>query len=232
MVRQDRRPCGGRADEAGRAPRGRRRRGSGFVEEHDEVDVGGVVQLPCPHLAHGEATIPPAVARSASVHSRQLAARDEGVESAEGGGGGGVGEAVSASVTSSSARRRRGRRARRGAPRGAWRCGGRGGVLRREGRGLGQEAVECGFGREGQRLLAPRGLAFEKAPEVRGAAARAADEVGQVRGQAREGAEGFRGEVGLERAPGAGEAGGEGAQAQGVASCGQAVRSLSPPVQG
>ena len=23
-----------------------------FIEKHDEVDVGGVVQLPCPHLAH------------------------------------------------------------------------------------------------------------------------------------------------------------------------------------
>ncbi len=25
-----------------------------LVEEHDEVDVGGIVQLPCPHLAHRE----------------------------------------------------------------------------------------------------------------------------------------------------------------------------------
>jgi hypothetical protein len=216
-VRQRGGHAAGRADELGAGVEVGVAGVARLVEEHDEVDVGRVVELPCPHLAHGERHHPAGGGEVSLRHARQLAARHEGFEfGAKRGGGGGVGEPcqrVGDRFERPDAAEVGERHEERRAALGGAEAGG--GVLRREGGGLGEEAVESGLWREGQGVLAPCGLAVEEAAEVRGAAARAADEVGEFRGQAREGAESFRGEVGLERTGRAGDAGGEGGHGTG-----------------
>ena len=138
------------------------------VEEHDEVDVGGVVELPCPHLPHGERDHPAGGGEVVLRHAGQLAARDEwrefGLERRGDGRVGETGQRRRHLLERPDAAEIGERDEERGAPLGLAQA--RGHVLRGELRRIREEPVERGFRRQRQRLLDPWRFAFEKAAEI------------------------------------------------------------------
>jgi hypothetical protein len=163
-------------------------REAGFVEEDDQVDVGGIVELSGAHLAHGERHHPAGCGKVRLGHAGDLGPGKERFQfRAQRRGDGSVGEPgervrhfFERPDAAQIGERGQKRHATLGLPQA------RPGILGIERGGLGQDCLQRGFGCARQCGLAPFGLAGEEAAEVGAAPGGAADEVGKLCRQARE----------------------------------------------
>ena len=182
---------------------------AGFVEEHDQVDVGGIVELARAHLAHGERKEPGAVGGILGGAAGQLAALDLGGDEADEGrvdrgvgkAGEGVGDLAELPDAAEIGERDEERAAALGP---AERIGERRRVFL--GADLGEERLERVLRGGGDRHAEPFGLALGKEAEIARAGAGGGDQVAGRRGEVGEpGGEGG-GMGGVVRAGAAGDA--------------------------
>jgi hypothetical protein len=202
-----------------------------LVEEADEVDVGGVVELPCPHLAHRERDEAAGRGQVVLGHAGDLAPREERFEfGAQRRGDGGVceaGERARHLLERPDAPEvgERGQKRRPALGPAEARCRRR----RGEGGGLGEEAVEGVLGGPGEGVGGPVRLAFDEAAEVGAAPGRAAHEPGQLAREPRQRAERVVAPSGSNGRGAARQSRGEGRRAVRVGLCHHAISGHLPP---